>query len=249
MSKKASKPKLPDLSPILSMSQDHRLAIFRRSRSRSLNTPELAFAHESLTSWLNGENDWQGIDEAYRNGPESIERISDLLALVKRETLAFEASAPDMYPYFYGSVDAPTPLEKRGVIVQFSAISRAMSDYATVPFLAFQPKTKLWGIGQRPAGLGTPMSFGLTGVRGRPYGEVMAAHGILVLARSGALDRIRRCDCDRWYYAKRVDGVACSGTCRKRIHDKKPAVIEKRAQQARTNSTYKSGKVYVNENG
>jgi hypothetical protein len=248
--RRATGKKVKEPSPIHAMSMDHRETIFRRSRARSLNTPELALAHESLTSWLNGENAWPEIAEAYRNSPESIQRISDLLDLVRREVARFEASSPEM-----DRVNALTLGEEMitKLTVQFTSISRAMSDYATVPFLAFQPKTKLWAIGQWPAGLGEPGSYGFCGERGRPYGEVMAAHGILTLAaaadplrvKSRALDRIRRCDCGRWYFAIRFDGVACSDRCRKRIHDKKPAVKAKKAKDARTNLKYKNGKIFV----
>jgi hypothetical protein len=117
-----------------------------------------------------------------------------------------------------------------------------------LPYLAFQPSSKLWGLGQWPVGLTDTVHNGLMQILQptfRPYGEVMAAHGILELARSRALNRVMQCDCGIWFFAKRIDGVACSGTCRKRIHDRKPEVIERRKSKARKNAEYNSGRIHL----
>jgi len=241
--------KFPELLPITAMSRDHRATIFRRSRSRSLNSPEVALAHESLTQWLNGENSWEYIAPQYRNSPESTQRILKLFNLVKRVITAFEQKAPAMYPYFYGKAPMPRGIgDGGGPTVQFGEISRAMVDYATVPYLAFQPSTKLWGLGHWPVGLAGEAHNGAMQILPpalRPYGEVLAAHGILELARRGALSRIRECDCKKWYFAKREDGVACSDTCRKRIHDRKPEVVERRRKKAKEYAEFRSGKNFL----
>jgi hypothetical protein len=242
------KEKLAELLPIMAMSRDHRASIFRRSRSRSMNSPEVALAHESLTEWLNEENSSPSIDLQYRNSSESTQRILDLLNLVRKVVTAFEQEAPEMYPYFYGKAAEPHYSFEGQEIVHFGAISRALVDYATVPFLAFQMSTKLWGLGHSPVGLPGTVHNGMMEVLQptlRPYGEVMAAHGILELARSEALHRIKQCDCKRWFFMKRKDGVACSDTCRKRIHDRKPEVINRRKVNAKTNEDYKSGKIHI----
>lgn len=247
--RKTRKPgRLPELLPISAMSRDHRATIFRRSRSRSINSPEVALAHESLTEWLNGENSSTCISPEYRNSPESIQRILDLLNLVRMVVTDFEQRAPTMYPHFYGRASEPSSRFSRDTIVHFGAISRALVDYATVPYLAFQPSSKLWGLGHWPVELSGCAHNGTLQVLQptfRPYGEVMAAHGILELARTSLLCRIKQCDCKRWFFMKRKDGVACSGTCRKRIHDRKPEVIKRRKQKARINSEYKSGKIHT----
>jgi hypothetical protein len=239
--------KLPELLPITAMSSDHRATIFRRSRSRSLNSPELALAHESLTQWLNGENSGENIYPSYRNSPESTQRILKLFKLVRDVTTTFEQKAPVMYPYFYGKAAAPSRIEEKDHTVQFDIISRALVDYATVPYLAFQPSTKLWGLGHWPVGLPDVAYYGPMEVQPtlRPYGEVLAAHGILELARRRALSRIRECDCGDWYFAKREDGVACSDTCRKRIHDRKPEAIERRRKKAKEYADFRSGKNFL----
>ncbi len=237
---------LIELLPITALSRDNSEAIFRRSRSRSVNTPEVTLAHGSLTEWLNGENSYEGIASEYRNSPESSGRILDLLKLVRKVVTRFEREAPEMYPYSYGKSPKASWSEER-IVVHFGAISRALADYATVPYIAFQPSSKLWGLGHWPVGLGGPFNSTMQKLQPtfRPYGEVMAAHAILELVRSGALHRVKQCDCGRWFFMKRRDGVACSNTCRKRIHDRKPEVIERRRKAAKTNADYNSGKIHI----
>lgn len=236
------------LLPITALSRDSREVIFRRSKSRSVNSPEVALAHESLTEWLNGENSYEGIDPNYRNCPESSRRILDLLKLVSKVVAELERKAPTLYPFFYRKSPEPSPIEEHAAIVHFGAISAALVDYATVPYLAFQPSSKLWGLGHWPVGLSGKAHNGMMQQLQptfRPYGEVMAAHAILELVRSGALHRIKQCDCGLWFFMKRRDGVACSDRCRKRIHDRKPEVIEKRRKNAKLNAHYNSGKIHI----
>jgi hypothetical protein len=239
---------VPGFSPITSLSRDHRASIFVRTRSRSVNSPEVKIAHQALTEWLNGENSWEEIDSNYRNTPESTERIRQLFELVTRVVAEFERQAPVLYPHFYATPKSEDHGREKGLIVLFGEISRAIADYATVPYLAFQPSSKTWGVGHWPAeSAGAQGSGTIHSIRPihRPYGEVMAAHGILELVRNNALTRIRRCDCGRWFFALRIDGVACSDTCRKRIHDQKPEVKKRRKDKAKNNSDYTSGLIHV----
>jgi hypothetical protein len=235
-------------SPITLMSRDHRESIFARTRRRSVNGPEVKIAHQSLTEWLNGENSWEEIDRNYRNTPDSTERIRHLFELVTNVVSEFERQAPTLYPNSYGRSTNEDRKRESEVIVHFGEISKALADYATVPYLAFQPSSKLWGLGHWPAWPTDGPDIGMIPfVRGtnRPYGEVMAAHGILELVRSNALSRIRQCDCGRWFFASRIDGVACSDTCRKRIHDQKPEVKKRRRDKAKKNSEYTTGLIHV----
>lgn len=236
-------------APITSMSRDHRDSIFARTRSRSINSPEVKIAHQALTEWLNGDNSWEEIDPGYRNTPDSTDRIRQLLGLVTSVTTEFGRQAPTLYPNSYGISTNKDPRREKETIVHFGAISKALADYATVPYLAFQPNSKSWGIGHWPVADPDTPDLGMIPVlrpTKRPYGEVMAAHGILELVRSNALSRIRQCDCGRWFFALRIDGVACSDTCRKRIHDQKPEVKKRRKDKAKKNSDYTTGLIHVN---
>jgi hypothetical protein len=217
-------------------------AIFERSRSRSLNCPEVAQAHESLTTWLNGENPWESHRPASeRNNPESTHRILALFELVRRLTRPdYEQGTLKMW----FAQEELLPNMRR--TYRFLEIESRMQQYATVPYLAFQRPGRRWGVGQWPAGH-SPDQMTKPQQTFRPYGEVMAAHGILELARHQALARVRQCECKRWYFAKREDGVACSDTCRKRIYDQKPEVKNKRKRKAKElDLLHKNGK--VNEN-
>jgi hypothetical protein len=200
-------------------------AIFERSRSRSLNCPEIAHAHRSLTTWLNGETGWEANGVANeRNSPESTHRILALFELVRRYATEYEAGG--------AGTELPFPVTQRSI--RFLEIENLMQQYATVPYLAFQAPRRIWGVGQWPVRHSpNEMSAAEPHAAFRPYGEVLAAHGILELARRQALSRIRQCGCKRWYFAKREDGVACSDTCRRRIHDQKPEVKDERKRKAK----------------
>jgi hypothetical protein len=234
--------KLPELRPTTAMGRDHYASIFRRTRSRSINSPEVAVAHEYLTDWLNGADSLEVVAPQYRNSPESTERIRVLLELVRGVIAAFEKASKT------GVVDREI---EDALVVQFPGISRALVDYATVPYLAFQPSSKLWGLGHWPTGLRFPGS-NLNDIGQvpqptstlRPYGEVMAAHGILELARSGALSRIRQCDCGRWFFAIKKNGVAHHRNCRQKIYDRKPEIIAKRKAQNKNNDLIVTGKIH-----
>jgi hypothetical protein len=78
-----------------------------------------------------------------------------------------------------------------------------------------------------------------------PAGETAAAHGLIELVRCDCIDRLRTCECGRWYYAKRADGIACSDSCRKRIHDRTDKAKETRKTRLKANADYNSGKVFV----
>ena len=216
--------KLPPIQ-LTALSRDRGLSVFPVTKRRSLNTPEVRLAHEWLTHWLNGTmNTGPELPDGYRNTPESRERLLALLNAVRDQLESFREH---QLPYY--------PNEKDELLqTVFLEIAKLMRPYATVPLLLYHPKTKRWGLGLQAADPGL-----------RPEGEVMAAHGILELARSEALDRLRICDCDKWFFAKRKDGVACSDTCRKRIHDQKPEVKEKRQEKARNNLEIRSGNIYL----
>jgi hypothetical protein len=250
------------LNPLLltAMSTDFPKVIFQRSRTRSLNTPELRVAHEALTRWLNGE-DKDHRNPHFRNSPESAERVLNLLATTKQLTRKITEDANR----FNSLTDGRHSRDSSGTRRSWSVISTLQglfNDYATVPFLAFQSPTKLWGVGHWPANLpgaaGSDMteeelaafsngSYPLAQKTQsfRPYGEVMAAHGILELVRNNALERIRQCNCKLWFFAVRKRTVAHAPTCRKRLYDQTPEAIAKRKKRAKDNEPFTSGKIHL----
>lgn len=62
----------------------------------------------------------------------------------------------------------------------------------------------------------------------RPNGEAMAVGSILHLVQAGHLDKLRRCKCESWFFARRKDQVFCSDVCRRRTYESKPAYKAKR---------------------
>lgn len=230
-------------SALVSMNDNYSWeTMFIEQRGRSLIPPVARIAHQALTYWLNDE-DPPGVDVRpdLAHPPESTERIKGLLALV-RATIQHLESPAGSYRQKVAEMWRITNLT-----VTLLDIDHAYQDYATAPYLVYQARTGLYGIGQKPVAKEGSETYNVIGVEftHRPQGEVMAAHGILELARCGLLDRIRTCECGQWYFARKKDGVACSGTCRQRIHDRKPEVKARRAAKAKANRLYTSGKVYI----
>jgi hypothetical protein len=55
--------------------------------------------------------------------------------------------------------------------------------------------------------------------RTRPMGEAEAVHSLFRLARSGHLARVRKCNCDIWFFAGRMDQESCSTSCRRKAYE------------------------------
>jgi hypothetical protein len=195
--------------PITALASDPAPALFNGSKRRSINNPETKLAHQSITAWLNGSEPWfRTIGDNYDYG-ESKLRILALLTRVQFLLARFGEQEAKLFPWAAGrggkQPSLPYPPD---FYTTFPNIERLMDEYATVPYLAYQPNSRLWAIGQKPA---NPSQ--------RPYGEVMAAHGVLEMVRCGAIDRMRQCKrkgCQRWFYAVRLDSVTCSDPCKKK---------------------------------
>jgi hypothetical protein len=249
--------------PLTVVSSEFEKVDFRRSPARSVVTPEVRAASEPLINWLNGEGANRR-NPAFRNSSESTQRILSLLELVGDATDQIDKEAKLRHPDVYGR---PQDEERNERLRNHSATTTfygAFNDYVTVPYLVFNARRKQWGIGQWPLGLpGVPGSditveeldklarfagaepAPLNSQPWRPYGEVMAAHGILDLLRSGVLDRVRKCECGLWFLALRHDSKAHNATCRKRLHDRSPTAIKKRREKQRANALVRSGKIYL----
>ena len=195
-----------------------RPALFASPRSRSVNTPDVRNAHGWLTFWLNAERDLDADAQRVEGySSESKERILGLLALVSATVKKVQAQRGDIQ---YSAT--------------FTDITEAMRPYTAFPTLAYVADAKTWIVIRE---LPEDSRF--------PARETMAAHGLLELARHECLDRIRHCDCGRWYFALRDDGVACSDTCRKRIHERTPEAKAKRRQRLQDNAEYNTGKIFL----
>jgi hypothetical protein len=78
----------------------------------------------------------------------------------------------------------------------------------------------------------------------RPYGELVAAHSIIELAKLGLLSRIIKCDCGKWYFARFQHQRCCSDACRRKLYEKTPAFKKARREYMRQYYWLKkSGKV------
>ena len=88
------------------------------------------------------------------------------------------------------------------------------------------------------------LEWGLENTGRRTNGEMQMAEWVIELSKSGFLDRVRRCLCGRWFFARRSDSSTCSGKCRKDQYENTAARVEKRRKNARRYYwLHKSGKV------
>lgn len=178
----------------------------------------LQIAQQSLIEWLNGV-ETGGQWTAENHSEPSQTRILELLNLVKQCVADAEA------------------IPKGRPTTSFAAITRRMRPYASYPTLAFDPPRRRWATPQQPISTNRhPWDQFDAGEEALdpadakyPYGEVIAAHAILELVKMGALDRIRRCECGTWVFARTARHVSCSSRCRQKRHEATEEFKKKRS--------------------
>ena len=67
----------------------------------------------------------------------------------------------------------------------------------------------------------------------RPHGEVIAAKGLIHLVALGLLDRLFRCQCGKWAYAKFLHQRSHSTKCRRKLYENTEEFREKRRKYRR----------------
>jgi len=110
-------------------------------------------------------------------------------------------------------------------------VNRRMEEYPSWPIVMWSPDGTLV--------FGEDFS-----VNGRSLeSEAATAHCILGLAEANVLDRIRRCECNRWF-AGRKNQKSCSAACRHKRYERTDAFKASRRQYMREyNRLKRSGKV------
>ena len=83
----------------------------------------------------------------------------------------------------------------------------------------------------------------------RPFGEVLAAHGIFYLLACGVLSRIRRCHCGLRSFAPQEQSISHSRLCSKRLFDQSPEQKQKRKKQNAHNYRVRTGKHQLEHRG
>ena len=88
------------------------------------------------------------------------------------------------------------------------------------------------------------LSWGLENNSRRTNGEAQMAELVIDLSKSGMLNRIRLCQCGKWFFARRRDSLSCSAKCRKAEYEMTETRIQKRRENARKYYwLHQSGKV------
>lgn len=173
-----------------------------------------------IASWLNGKG--------AQNSAASRKRIEGLLDNL-RKVLAIVASVPSNFDWTNAGYGKHPP-EPDGYDELTTELAYRLQEYPTCPFFSVKDGRE-WYIND-----------GVWGTR--PTGESVAAHGILALAQIGLLDRIKRCDCGKWYFARFTHQRSCSANCRRRVYEKTEKFKAKRRKYMRRYYRLKnSGKV------
>jgi len=60
------------------------------------------------------------------------------------------------------------------------------------------------------------------GTTGIPYGERQAVSWLFDLAKTSDFEKIRKCDCGRWFFAKRAGSVGCCPKHQRKAYEKTP---------------------------
>ena len=173
-----------------------------------------------ITAWLNGSGP--------KNSAPSRKRIKELLDNL-RKVLAIIARVPSDFDWdnagYAGHDPIPESFEELTV-----ELAKRLQEYPTCPFF-WVDVGRQWYIED--------------GVWGkRPAGESVAAHGIVEIARAGLLDRVNRCDCGNWFFARFRHQRSCSASCRRNLYEKTEAFKAKRRKYMRKYYRLKSsGKV------
>jgi hypothetical protein len=209
--------------------------VFSEQKQRYINNPQVRAAHIALTSWLNGDYSSEGNSPDVRNTADSMQRILLILCELQFFLAKLEDQKGALYPEGAGGKPRNPGFKRVETYhARFPQLDKLLSDYAVVPQLVFEPKSARWGVVHQPA------------LSSRPHGEVMAAFGLLELVRAGCLARVKRCDCGRWYFARKFDSVSCGqNRCRQRVYDQKPEVKERKKANREKNAAYVSGMVHV----
>jgi len=174
-----------------------------------------------VTCWLNG-------DRENHNSKASRQRIQDLLGCLQ-EMIALVGSVPPDFNWpnaGFSGFPAPDGFDELD-----TELYNRLKDYITYPAFTTGVWGNEWEIEDAVCGI-------------RPAGESVAAHSIIELARRGLLDRLRQCDCGKWYFARFAHQRSCSSTCRRRVYEKTEKFKTKRRKYMRKYYRLKnSGKV------
>ncbi len=79
---------------------------------------------------------------------------------------------------------------------------------------------------------------------GKPQGEQLAAWALVALADTGHFDLLRKCECGRWYFAKRKDQKGHDAQCARKVYEQTEEYKARKRKKARERyELHKSGKV------
>jgi hypothetical protein len=185
--------------------------------------------YSDLIRWLNNErleND-AGTGIYGVNSKASRLRLTKLIAALQAAYTELREGVT-AGPWRNYWTNAPESLEAR-----IGAIDEMLFEYPARPTIEIRGKD---GSG------GFYVDFAST--HGRPLGEQKAVFAITRVVNEQLILHVRKCNCDRWYFARRADQRSCSPKCRHRLYEQSPEAKERRKQYMRDYYRLKkSGKV------
>ena len=138
-------------------------------------------------------------------------------------------------------------LSGRDMVAEFAEVNRILKTYPLYhSFVPDETKVSGWKVdtGYRAAFRSAVRTAHLSDKPTREEQlmsatEAIAVHGIVGLAHAGLLDRLRKCECGRWYFARFSHQNFCSSTCRVKFWEGSEERREQKRQRARENYLYK----------
>jgi hypothetical protein len=184
-------------------------------RNNTKHTLKKKWHVPNIVDWLNGES-----RESWKTLLAPSDRRLKALVLLFQEAFRTIKSSPD-----------PDVFKSEKCVKAMTELNFLLSSYPAVHKLAIVGKTREWDLGEWYRS------------QGDDYENVLA-HVILKVAKDGDLERIRKCSCNKWFFARIESQTFCSARCRRKLYESSQEYKEHRRKYMRQYYKLKtSGKV------
>ena len=189
-----------------------------------MKTEEKLRNPDTLVRWLNGDlspsHSYMG-----KATKASRERVLALIKAINHADELLRVATDYERDYWH---NPPKPVTRA-----LEEIMDRLSIYPREPYVEI-----LWQYGKHELG------FTHTLGGDAPSGERLAVSQLVNLAETKRLSLLRKCACEKWFFAKRADQKACSPNCRHKAYEQTEAFKAKRREYMREYYRLKqSGKV------
>jgi hypothetical protein len=190
----------------------------RRRTKRAPRNYRGEYDGQKLAAWLNGEEEkdgfttWQARERPDEFAEAFKESRSNVLWVIK--TIRELTALAEKYGPAASWTESPKDIEDLE-----HSLTVMLSDYSFSPTLGWVKgegfKWDEYNAGHRPAD------------------ETWMIRQVVDLSKDGLLDRIRKCSCNRWFFARFAHQVSCSSRCRRNLYEKTDSYRAHRRKKAR----------------